>query len=224
MREAKSLYSAVTMMDDAECFLFDMDGLIFDTERLFMEQLKDVMADYGYGLTEEVYVKTLGLGGERLRDLMCSYYGEDYPFEKMGRMTQQRIKKIACTEGLLVKPEIREVLGWMRDKGKKTAVASTTKSTSVSHYLSTAGLSGCFGGVVGGDMVKHSKPEPDIFLLAAHKMGCEPAQCVVLEDSENGIRAAHSAGMRSICVPDLKEPSKEVQEIITVLVHRTSNN
>lgn len=224
MREAETLLSAINMMADADCFLFDMDGLIFDTERLFMEQLTEVMAEYGYELTRDVYVKTLGLGGERLKELMCSYYGEDYPFEKMGHITQQRIKHIAKTEGLLVKPEIREVLEWLHDNGKKMAVASTSKSTSVKTYLSTAGLINYFGHIVGGDMVKHSKPEPDIFLLAAHRMGCEPAQCVVLEDSENGIRAAHSAGMRSICVPDLKEPSKEVQEIITVLVHRTTDN
>ena len=224
MREAETLLSAVNMMADAECFLFDMDGLIFDTERLFMEQLTEVMAEYGYELTRDIYVKTLGLGGERLKELMCSFYGEDYPFEKMGHMTQQRIKHIAKTEGLLVKPEIREVLEWLCDNGKKMAVASTSKSTTVETYLSTAGLLNYFKYIAGGDMVRRSKPEPDIFLLAAHKMGCEPAQCVVLEDSENGIRAASSAGMRSICVPDLKEPSREVREMITVLVHRTTGN
>lgn len=221
MRVAETLLSAINMLSDAECFLFDMDGLIFDTERLFMEQLTEVMAEYGYVLTKDIYTKTLGLGGERLKSLMCSYYGEDYPFEKMGHITGQRIKHIAKTKGLTVMPEIREVLLWLSDNGKKMAVASTSKSTSVETYLSTSGLRSYFQNIVGGDMVKRSKPEPDIFLLAAHKMECEPAKCVVLEDSENGIRAAYSAGMRSICVPDLKEPSKEVQEIITVLVHRT---
>lgn len=212
------LLQAVKSCSEKRAFLFDMDGLIFDTERLFMEQLAVVMKEYGYELTREIYSETLGTCGELLVQLMKSHYGNDYPFGEISQEADKRVKIVAETVGLSMKPQIQEVLWYLKETGIPCAVASSTNSGTVELYLKKAGIYDYYKVIVGGEMVEVSKPEPDIFLLACEKMGLEPKECVVLEDSENGVRAAHAAGCDVICVPDLKDPSCEVLNLTNIIV------
>ena len=212
------LLCAVKHFTGKKAAVFDMDGLIFDTERLFMEQLAIVMKEQGYVLTKKIYCETLGIGGKLLEEIMCSYFGAGYPVSEMGKKAEKRVRMVAETVGLVVKPKISEVLCFFKEQGILCAVASSTNSDAVKHYLKSAGILSYFHQIVGGEMVKKSKPEPDIFLLACEKLGEEPSQCVVLEDSENGVRAAKKAGCPVICVPDLKQPSEEVAAMADYLV------
>jgi HAD superfamily hydrolase (TIGR01509 family) len=200
--------------------IFDMDGLIFDTERVFMEQLSVAMAEKGYRLSREVYCKSLGMSGENLEKLMLSEYGVDYPFYEMGRAARERVDIIAATVGLQIKAQIPELLDTLKKQGVKCTVASSTRSDVVERYLKDAGLREYFSVIVGGEMVDRSKPEPDIFLLACEKSGLKPEQALVLEDSENGVRAAAAAGIPVICVPDLKQPGEEIGRLANALVVR----
>lgn len=184
MRDYHNILDAAQSFESAWGFIFDMDGLIFDTERLFMEQLAVVMAERGYRLSREVYCKSLGLTGKSLE----------------------------------LKPDIVTLLQWIRRQGLKAAVASSTRSDIVERYLEGAGIRKYFSVIVGGEMVERSKPEPDIFLKAAHLCGLKPEQAVVLEDSENGVRAAVAAGIPVICVPDLKMPEDEVRRMANIVV------
>ena len=183
MKEYNSLLVAAEEYKATDCFIFDMDGLIFDTERIFMDQLAVAMAEKGYSLSRKVYEDSLGMAGEPLKQLM------------------------------LVKPEIRPLLEWLKEQGIICAVASSSPSDAVQHYLEQADLRSFFSEIIGGEMVEHSKPEPDIFLLACEKCNVVPEKAVVLEDSDNGIRAAYAAGIKSICVPDLNWPCEEVQKL-----------
>lgn len=212
------LLRTITNFQKKKAVIFDMDGLIFDTERLFMEQLAIAMKEHGYTLTREIYCETLGLGGAILQEKMCSYYGEEYPFAQMGEEAEKRVKLVAETVGLTVKPQIPEVLQYLQEKKIPCGVASSTRSDMVKLYLQKAGLFSYFQEIVGGEMVERSKPQPDIFLLACERLGQKPRECVVLEDSENGVRAAAAAGCSVICVPDLKQPSKEVAALADYLV------
>ena len=214
MREYHNLLEAAQSFETAWGFIFDMDGLIFDTERLFMEQLAVVMAQRGYRLSREVYCRSLGLTGK----LMLTEYGADYPFAELGRKAREHVDAIAATVGLELKPDIVTLLQWIRRQGLKAAVASSTRSDIVERYLEGAGIRDYFSGIVGGEMVEKSKPEPDIFLKAAQLCGLKPEQAVVLEDSENGIRAAVAAGIPVICVPDLKMPEDEVRKMVNIMV------
>lgn len=224
MKTYFNLLDAAKEFSDKACFLFDMDGLLFDTEQLFMEQLAVVMAEYGYRLTKEVYEQSLGLGGTALRNLMCGIYGEDYPFLETGQESRRRVSVIAETVGLRIKPQIPQLLQWLQKNQKICAVASSTSSEFVNKYLVQAELRNYFSNIIGGEMVQHSKPEPEIFLLASEECGVNPEDTVVLEDSENGIRAAYAAGMSTLCIPDLKMPSREVCDLIDVMVlHHSSN-
>ena len=176
------------------------------------------MAQRGYRLSREVYCRSLGLTGKALEKLMLTEYGADYPFAELGRKAREHVDAIAATVGLELKPDIVTLLQWIRRQGLKAAVASSTRSDIVERYLEGAGIRDYFSGIVGGEMVEKSKPEPDIFLKAAQLCGLKPEQAVVLEDSENGIRAAVAAGIPVICVPDLKMPEDEVRKMVNIMV------
>lgn len=220
MKEYNSLLMVAEQYKDAQCFIFDMDGLIFDTELIFMNQLAVAMAEKGYSLSRRVYEESLGMAGEPLKQLMMSEYGREYPFEEMGEKSREMVNVIADTVGLPVKPQIRALLKWLKEQGIVCAVASSSQSDVVRHYLEKAELLTYFKEIIGGEMVERSKPEPDIFLLACKKCRAVPEKAVVLEDSENGIRAAYAAGIPSICVPDLKWPCEEVQKMTSAIVVR----
>ena len=118
----KTILEAAKHFEEKKAFLFDMDGLIFDTEQLFMEQLAIVMKEHGYTLTKEFYIQSLGLTGETLKSLMCGAYGEEYPFAELSTESRRRVSIVAETVGLRVKPGIRQLLGWLREHHKNCAV------------------------------------------------------------------------------------------------------
>ncbi len=220
MRQVGSIREAMEEIQEQGACLFDMDGLIFDTERSFMEQLASVMGERGYRLTREIYCDTLGLSGEELMDRMRGYYGSEYPFREISRAARERLNRVAETVGLAIKPEISGILAYLQERGVPCGVASGSKTDMVRKYLEICKLDRCFQAIVGSDQVSCSKPAPDIFLLAAEKLHMLPECCVVLEDSENGIRAGKAAGCITVCVPDMKWPGEEVLRDIDYLVVR----
>lgn len=189
--------------------IFDMDGLIFDTERLFMRELTKVMEKYGYTLTEEIYIRLLGLSDKALMDKMTEAYGRDYPFEEISKITRENVTKCAENGDLTIKSGIPELLEFLKGEGIPCTVASSTASEYVEKYLRIAGIDGFFSDITGGDCVKRSKPYPDVFEKAREKFGVNASEALIMEDSENGITAAYRAGIPVVCVPDMKYPSEE---------------
>lgn len=219
MRTMKSLLETVEQCK-ANAFIFDMDGLIFDTERIFMEILQEIAGKQGYHLTKEMYVETLGLCGDILEQKMVSFFGKEYLFAENNRSVSEKMHEMAENEGLPVKPEIKECLKVLKEKQIPCAVASSTKSDTVKEFLEKAGLLSFFQVILGGEMVSHSKPAPDIFLEAARQLGETPTDTCVLEDSENGVIAASKAGCGIICIPDLKMPAQDVLMLADYVVIR----
>ena len=189
--------------------IFDMDGLIYDSERLFFRHKLEIMKEYGYTETEESYSKTLGLTGETLKQTVLSLYGNDYPYFEISQKARKVMMNTIKKEGLPVKPGIVPLLKYLNTHQIPCAIASSTHIEYIREYLSATHLSSYFQAVIGGDMITNSKPAPDIFLEAARQLGCQPEHCLVLEDSENGILAAHRAGIPVICIPDMKYPAPE---------------
>lgn len=220
VKKYMDLIEAVDSIKSKKAVIFDMDGLIFDTERVFMEQLAVAMKEHGYTLTRDIYTKTLGLGGKKLVNFMYSEFGYDYPFDECSRKAQERMIMISDTIGLSVKPQIRELLEKLKSDDIKCAVASSTRTELVNKYLGKAQLDKYFDVIIGGEQVKVSKPEPDIFICACERLNVSPGKALVLEDSENGIKAARAAGIPVICIPDLKEPSKECEKLVAAIVKR----
>ena len=112
-----------------------------------------------------------------------------------------------------MKPGVNELLEFLSENGIKTALASSTKTETVKNQLRDAGILKYFTVVVGGDMVSHSKPNPEIFLQAADKLGVDPAKTYIIEDSFNGIKAAYAAGAKPLMVPDMIEPDEEIEKL-----------
>ena len=193
-----------------DLLIFDMDGLIFDTERLFMNLRADIMAEYGYVHREEDYLRTLGTSGENLSRILREIYGPAYPADKISRRTRAAQLDRIRSSGPPVRPGIPELLDWAAQQQITCCVATSTASSHAREFLKLAGLAEYFSFVIGGEEVSRSKPDPEIFLLACTKASVAPERALVLEDSENGVLAADRAGIPVICIPDLKQPDPKI--------------
>ncbi len=197
--------------------IFDMDGTLFDSERLFSDKLKIVMAEYGYTLTTENYARTLGRARDDSRILMKEMYGKDYPFDEISDKARQIAAKAASSGELVIKPGIPELLEHFKKNGVISCVASSSTSDYVNKLLLISKLNEYFSFVIGGEQIERSKPEPDIFLAALSTYNrshsrIEPSNCLVIEDSDAGIEASSRAGIPVVCIPDMKTPPKHLAD------------
>lgn len=199
--------------------LFDMDGLMFDSERLILRAWQRAMADFGYQASEEVFLASVGTTVESTNQLLRAAYGPDFPLEATNGRTDEYLWLEVDQHGPPLKPGLMALLDYLEAQGIPKAVASSSQRVTIDRLLAAAGLTQRFAATAAGDEVMHGKPAPDIFLLAASRLGVKPAQCLVLEDSEPGARAAHAAGMAVIIVPDLKAPSDEVAQLAAAVLH-----
>lgn len=190
--------------------IFDMDGLMFDTERLYQESWMALAAEFGQEPNPEFPSAVAGTAGEGMRKVIRTYYPALEP-EAFISACFQRVREITRTH-LPEKPGLRQLLELLRAKGVRMAVASSSEEDIIRRNLTTAGVTGYFDVVVSSTdpAVKDGKPAPDVFLYAARRLGVDPRDCWVLEDSLNGIRAAHAAGAAPIMVPDTMEPTGEI--------------
>jgi HAD superfamily hydrolase (TIGR01509 family) len=194
--------------------IFDMDGLMLDTETLAREAWFNTMRTFGVDLTDAIYLQVLGTTGARTRRIFQEAYGEDIPIEAMYEHKQAYIDAAIAQGRIAVKHGLIELLDELDQKHIPKAVGSSTARELVLRKMEVAGIRNRFEVIVGGDEVEHGKPAPDIFLKCAELLRVPPAQCMVLEDSDNGARAAHAAGMRCILVPDLKPPADDVLPLV----------
>ena len=197
--------------------IFDMDGLMFDSERTAREAWRDALAAYGIDLDDAVYLRAVGRTAAEARTVFVDAYGQDLPISDIEADKAARLAA-ALHPAPPLKPGLVELLDVIAGLGIPAAVASATAGPEVRHRLATAGLEDRFAVVVGGDEVAAGKPAPDLFLRAAGLLGAVPAGCVVLEDSEAGIRAAAAAGMIPVMVPDLVPPSPECSRLCESVV------
>ena len=203
---------------DGQAVLFDMDGVIFDSERLVIDCWKVVADKYGIPDIEAVCYQCMGLTYEATEQVYRRRYGDAYPYERYKQEVSDLFHARYDGGRLPTKPGVREILAWLQERRIPVALASSTRLASVRQELGEAGLLPFFQVVKGGDDVVHGKPAPDIFLLAAKQLGCDPAACYVLEDSPNGIRAAAAAGLHSIMIPDQQEPDEEMRRLAEVIL------
>lgn len=194
--------------------IFDMDGVLFDTERISNECWKEVGMAMGLGDLEEGVKGCVGLNRNDAQILMSSLYGEDFPFDEFRTTVHALMKQRLLEEGVPVKEGVVEILDYLTENGYIVGMASSTSRKSVMGHLEQTGLTHYFRAIVTGDMVEHSKPMPDIYLKACEELGVSPVNAIAIEDSPNGIRAAYRAGMKPIMVPDLIEPTPEIEALL----------
>ncbi len=196
--------------------IFDMDGLMLDTERLRMQLFERVVAEHGLTLPDGLYLQTIGRTMRDSRMLFAEHMGTDFPFDEL-RVKRQEIEHAHIDQhGVSTKPGLTSLLDWLECRTFPRAVATSSSRSTAHRLLHAAGVRPRFDIIIGGDDVEHGKPAPDLFLLAAEHLGVAPSDCIVLEDSGAGVRAAHRAGMTPILVPDLQPPTQDVR----ALAHR----
>lgn len=193
--------------------IFDADGLMLDSERLSLGCWKIAGREFGYEIRAEDHQRVLGLTVDDSRKVFKEIFGADFPFDAIRARRLELGDALFEQEGMPVKPGLRELLDFLSERQFPRAVATSTDREFAEKKLRAAGIRHYFEVVVAGDEIRHGKPAPDIFLAAAAHLGVPPANCLVLEDSEPGIRGAHTAGMVPVMVPDLKPPSPEIQRI-----------
>ena len=191
--------------------IFDMDGVIFDTERMFLECVKPAAEKFGLVGIEDVAHECIGLTEVETKRLMRERFGEDAPLEAMDQEAVRIFQKRYQEEGLTVKEGAIELLEYLKAVGARIAIGSSTRHDIVEMELRGAGLLEYFDVLACGDMVEHSKPEPDVFLLAAEMLGAVSEKCIIIEDSFNGVIAARRAGATVFMVPDLLQPTEEIR-------------
>ena len=197
-----------------KAFIFDMDGLMFDTERVFVLAWDYAGEQLGLGKAGYMVLKTLGMNTEGCNQAWRDEFGGDVDIAAMCEHTRVFVEDYYCRNAVTVKTGLYELLDYLKARGYKLAVASSTKKAQVEKHLASVDVRRYFDAVIGGDMVEKSKPEPDIYLKAAAAIGVEPADCMALEDSRNGLLSAHAAGMGTIMVPDLWQPDDTVKSFI----------
>ena len=167
---------------------------------------------YHFANIKEVCVDCIGTNSAKTKEIVCAYYGESFPYEEYRKEVSGLFKEYIQTKGLPVKKGVRELLEYLQAERIPVGLASSTRLAVVEEELKQAGLYDYFQVVMGGDQLKRSKPEPDIYLMTCEKMGIPPECAYAIEDSYNGIRSAYRAGMMPIMVPDILQADDEMKE------------
>ena len=194
--------------------IFDMDGLMFDTERLWDTLWEPTCRALGLEMPQDLeafFTGGRGLAGVKLNEHIQKFFPQADPqviVEKIWELAEQRF-----AQGVPCKPGLAELLETVEEKKLPRIVASSSPRALIQKNLETTGMARYFDQVVCGADVRHSKPAPDIFLEAARRLGVDIRDCLVLEDSFNGVRAGHAAGAVTVMVPDIAQPDEEIRAL-----------
>jgi HAD superfamily hydrolase (TIGR01509 family) len=198
--------------------VFDMDGLMIDTERVALECWIESARVFGWEISRETCLSLVGLGQRESRQALLDRMGGKFPLAEVSARGRERYLQRLRSEGIAVKPGLVPLLDWLAEREVPVAVATSTQHALALEKLALAGLRERFDTIVCGDQVPKGKPAPDVYREAVARIDVDPARCIALEDSEIGLRAAHAAGLTCIVVPDLLPPSPEYEPLAHAIV------
>ena len=196
--------------------IFDMDGTMFDTERMWATFWDPALKALGLPYKEGLAEAARGTAGETTRNVVRSFYGPDCDADGIVESLHRVADEVFLSAPVPKKPGLDELLAWLDANHIPMAVASSSRVHVIEGNLNNWGLTHYFKALVSGQQVKHSKPDPEIFLLAAEKLGTDPAHTLVLEDSYNGVRAGAAGGFVTVMVPDLLPADDEMRGLYTM--------
>ena len=197
--------------------IFDMDGLMLDTEPLWAQQWAPALAAFGLVEAPGLADAARGTTGDAACAVLREFYGADLPAEAVFD-EYRRLAALRFEQPVPKKPGLDELLVWLADRGIPAAVASSSPTHVIRRNLENAQVEGYFAHVVAGAEVAHSKPAPDIFLEAARRLGVDPGRALVLEDSFPGVRAGAAGGFVTVMVPDIMQPNSEIRELCAAVL------
>jgi HAD superfamily hydrolase (TIGR01509 family) len=194
--------------------IFDMDGVLIDTEKHYIEAWCEAAQSFGFDFRREHALMLRSLDVNMACELMKGIFGQEFDYfairEVRRKLVAQRLEKY----GLEKKPGIDELLGYLSSRNIKTAVATATPIELTLEHLEKIGIRDRFDKIVSAKQVEHGKPAPDVYLYACEQIGENPKDCIAIEDSPNGIKSAYAAGCKPIMVPDLTPPDEEIKPLL----------
>lgn len=200
-------------------FVFDMDGVLLDTESVCDRTWELAANDFNLTRDDAMRIISLcrGTNKKTSREIILREIGSDFDVDSFMKATSDYFKKIESEEGISTKPYAKECLSYLKEKGYRLALASSTRQVVVEKELKAVGLFDFFEHLVCGDMVTNSKPDPEIYSTAVKELGLEPADCIAIEDSLNGLKSGKSAGLLTIMVPDRVAANDETKTVTDYL-------
>lgn len=194
--------------------VFDVDGVLFDSERLMHQVWKEVGAEMGWPQPGEDYLEFVGNGRSIIFEKMLTLYGPDFPKEAFLQRCSQRLQEQMEQNGVPLKPGVREFLDFLQSRQIPMALATSTAMVRTRPRMELAGLTGYFQAMITGDQIQNGKPHPDIYLTACKALGTDPKFTLAVEDSRNGILSASAAGMPVAMIPDMIPPTAELEALL----------
>ena len=195
-----------------KAIIFDMDGLMIDSERVTFECYQERLKDMNLTMDEEFYKTLLGKPIKGIYQRFYDVYGNDFPIENVIQDVHQLMAERFETEGVPVKKGLVELLHYLKDNNYKTIVATSSNRDRVDKILAQAKITEFFDDSICGDEVTKGKPNPEVFLKSCQKLGVNVDEAIDLEDSEAGIQASYDANIKVICIPDMNYPEKQYEE------------
>ena len=203
--------------------IFDMDGVLIDTEKHYNAAWCQAATEAGFPFTREHALLLRSCEAKEGEKLMQGIFGPSFDYYAIRERRRELVRERLAQYGLEKKPGVEETLRFLRAKGIKTAVATATALDITKSHLTTIGGCDLFDSIVSAKNVAHGKPEPDVYLYACEQIGERPQDCMAVEDSPNGIMAAYRAGLRTVMVPDLTQPDEELTKYLYACVNSLSD-
>ena len=201
--------------ENIKAVVFDMDGVIFDSEKLYRKHWMITGKEYGIPEPEmkELCNLIAGSSKERNAKLMKSRFGEDFDYDTFRGKTMTRMDQEIAENGVELKPGVLELFQYLKENGYQIGLATSTIEERAKKNLTNAGIIDYFDYIVYGGIVPNGKPAPDIYLRACEKLGVKPEEAIGVEDSINGVKSSAAAGLYTIMVVDLIEPTEEIRPL-----------
>lgn len=206
-------------MNRVSLCIFDMDGLLIDSERIYLESAMECSRVYGYGVGDELIRRTMGNNLEETKRRFFETMGDDFPYEQFRKDRLAIQDEYLKNHPIEKKKGAEELLNYLDEKKIRKAVATSTRRERANQFLESAGLTGRFDRIVYGDDLKQSKPRPEIYLKAISAFDVDRSEILAFEDSGNGILSAVGAGINVVLVPDLAYVADEVKEKSFTVLH-----
>lgn len=194
-----------------KALLFDMDGLLLDSERVVQESWNAAGEALGYGKVGEHIYNTLGMNAAGRKEYFNNVFGTGFPYEEFQKLSRKAFFNVADQEGIPLKPGAKELIFYAKQMGYKVGLVTSSRKEYAVDVLKKAGIFSCFDGCIFGDMVSKSKPDPEIYEKGCKMLGEEPEWCIAFEDAPAGVIAASAAGINVIMVPDLVQPDDAIR-------------
>lgn len=194
--------------------IFDMDGVILDTEKLLVKYWCQAAHEFGYPMERWHALHIRSLAGKFCEPQLKEWFGPDCDYKTVRARRMELMKADIEKNGLEKKKGIDELLDFLGKNGIKRAIATATDIERATSYLTKVGLFDKFDRIICASMVESGKPKPDIYIYAAKQLGIDPEDCIAIEDSPNGVTSAYNAGCKTVMVPDLTQPDEEIAKML----------